>query len=127
MFGDGVLHILKIDTEALGFDDELLELVLEEIGFFGPGGGGPSRDNGSRTRTNLEETGVDEAGDNFVGGVGIDFEFAAESSDGWKLVSGAKLAANDGFGGGVDNLLVDGRTRGEIDVERNHWCLLCVL
>jgi hypothetical protein len=24
-------------------------------------------------------------------------------------------------------LLVDGRTRGEIDVERNHWCLLCVL
>ena len=33
MFGDGFLHVLKIDAEALAFDDEFLELLFEEIGW----------------------------------------------------------------------------------------------
>ena len=120
MFCDGVLHILKIDAEALAFDDEFLELLPEKIGFFGFGGGRALGDKGSGAGTNFEKAGVNEAGDDFMGGVGIDFELSAESADGGKFVAGTELAGDDGFRGSVDDLLVDGSAGFEVHVERDH-------
>jgi hypothetical protein len=120
MLGDGFLHVGEVDTETLGFDDEFFEFVVEEIGFFGFGGGGALGDNGSGAWTNFEEAGVDETGDDFVGRVGIDFELFAEDADGGKFVTGEELAGDDGFGGGVDNLLVDGGAGFEVHMEGDH-------
>ena len=57
-------------------------------------------------------------------GVRIDFEFAAEDTDRRKIVARTESARDDGFGGSVDDLLVQRRARSEIDVERNH--LVCI-
>jgi hypothetical protein len=108
VFGDGFLHVLKIDAEALAFDDEFLELLFEEIGSFGFRGRRALGNNGDRARANFEEARVGETGDYFVGGVGINLELSAEGADGREFVTGTELARDDGFGGSVDNLLVDG-------------------
>jgi hypothetical protein len=120
MFDDGLLQVLELDTETLGFDNELFKFVLEEIGFFGFGGGRALGDHGNGAWANFEQTGVDETGYDFVGGIGVDFEFPAERADGGKFVAGAELARDNGFGGGVDDLLVEREARGEVDVERDH-------
>src|SRR6266436_7431467 len=108
VFCDGFLHVLKIDTEALAFDDEFLELLFEEICSFGFGGRRALGNNGDRAGANFEEASVGETGDYFVGGVGIDFELFAESVDGRKFVARTELSGNNGLSGGVNNLLVDG-------------------
>ena len=120
MFGDGFLHVLKIDAEAFTFDDQFLELLFEEICSFGFGRGRALGDNGHRTGANFEETGVGKTGDYFVRGVGIDLELFAEGTDGREFVTGTELARDDGFGGSVDNLLVDGSAGLELHVKRNH-------
>ena len=119
------MHVFKVDAETLGFDDELLKLMLEELCFLRFGGGGTHGDDSSGTRANLEKAGIDETGDDFVSGVGIDFELAGKGAHRGKFVTGAELAGNDGFGGGVDNLLVDGRAGAEVDAEGQHgWRVL---
>ena len=55
----------------------------------------------------------------FMRGVGIDFQFPAESTHGGKSVAGTQLSGHHGFFGGVDDLFVDGGARPEVDVERN--------
>jgi hypothetical protein len=55
-----------------------------------------------------------------VGGVGIDFEFFAEETDGGECISGTQLAGNDALGGGVDNLLVKGDARPKVNAKRDH-------
>ena len=77
-------------------------------------------DNGSRTGADLEKAGVDKARYHLVRCVGIDFEFATEGADRRKIVTGTKLASDDGFCGRVDNLLVKRRAGSEIDVKRDH-------
>lgn len=120
MFSDGFQHVLKIDAEALAFDDEFLELLFEEICSFGFRGRRALGHNGDRARPNFEEASIGETGDYFVGGVGIDFELFAEGADGRKFVTRTELAGDDGLGGGVDNLLVDGSAGLEFYVKRNH-------
>jgi len=120
VLGDGFLHVLKIDAEALAFDDKFLELLFEKICSFGFGGRRTLGDNGDRAGANLEEASVGKTGDYFVGGVGIDFELFAEGADGRKFVARTELAGDDGLGGGVDNLLVDGSAGLEFYVKRNH-------
>jgi hypothetical protein len=120
VFCDGFLHVLKIDAEALAFHDEFLELLFEEICSFGSRGRRALGDNGDRAGANFEEARVGETGDYFVGGVGIDFELFAEGADGRKFVARTELAGDDGLGGGVDNLLVDGSAGLEFYVKRNH-------
>jgi hypothetical protein len=122
--GDGFLHVREIDAEALALDDEFLEFMFEEFCFFGFGGGRALGDNGNRARASFEETGVDEAGDYFVGGVGIDFELPAEGADGGKFVTRAELAGDDGLRGGIDNLLVNGGAGFEVHVEGDHGGVL---
>ena len=120
MFCDGFLHVLKIDAEALAFDDKFLELLFEKICSFGFGGRRTLGDNGDRAGANLEEASVGKTGDYFVGGIGIDLELSAEGADGRKFVARTELARDDGFGGSVDNLLVDGSAGLELHVKRNH-------
>jgi hypothetical protein len=120
VFGDGFLHVLKIDAEALALHDEFLELLFEEVCSFGFTGRRALGDNGDRTGANFEEARFGETSDYFVSGVGIDFELSAEGADRRKFVARTELAGDDGLGGGVDNLLVDGSAGLEFHVKRNH-------
>jgi len=120
MSGDGILDVAVVNTETFSFDNELLDLVLEEIGFFGSGGSREGGDNGSRTCTDFEKTGIDEASDDLVSRVGIDFQFAAEGADGRKIVTGTQLTRDDGLCGCVDDLLVKRGAGSEVNVERDH-------
>jgi len=87
MFRDGLLHLLKIDTETLAFHDEFLELLSKKICSFGFGGRSEFGHYGDGPRANFNEPYVSEAGDYFMRGVRIDFEFLAENPDGGKFVS----------------------------------------
>jgi hypothetical protein len=53
VLGDGFLHVLKIDAEALAFDNEFLELLFEEICSFGFGGRRALGDNGDTAGPNF--------------------------------------------------------------------------
>jgi hypothetical protein len=120
MFGDGFLHLMEINAEALALDDELLELAFKEIGLFSFADGRALGDNRDRAGTNFEEACIDETGDYLVGGVGIDFELSTESADGREFVARTELARDDGLGGGVNNLLIDGCSGPEVHIKRNH-------
>jgi len=120
MFDDGFLHLMEINAEAFALDDELLELALEQICFFNFGNGRAFGDNRDRAWTNFEEAGIDETGNYLVGGVGVDFELSTESADGRKFVARTELARDDGFGGGVNDLLIDGCSWPEVHMKRNH-------
>ena len=125
MLAESFVYIVEIDAEALGFDDELFELLLKELGFLSFGGGGSRGDDGRGSGADFEEAGVNEAGDDFVRSVGINFELARERTNGGEFVARAELAGDDGFGGGVDDLLVDGGARAEVDAEGEHeWSVL---
>ncbi len=67
---DGFLHVGNINAKAFGFDDEFPDLLAEEIGFSGFSGSGTPGDNGDGAGANLEEAGIDETGNDFVGGIG---------------------------------------------------------
>ena len=120
MPGDCVLDVVVVNTQTLGFDNKLLDFVLEETGFFGFGGGGALGDNRSGTGTDFQKAGVDKARDDLVRRVGIDFEFSAQDADRGEIVAGAEPAGDDGSCGGVDNLLVKRRAGSEIDMKRDH-------
>jgi hypothetical protein len=119
----GILEVAELDAETFGFDNKLLEFVLEEIGFFGSAGGGTLGNYGSRTGTDFKKAGIDKASDDLVCRVGIDFELAAEDADRRKIVAGTEPTGDDGFCGGVDNLLVKRRAGDEVDVKRDHRCV----
>ena len=93
MFFHGGLHVAQFDTETLCFDDEFFKVLLKEFGFFGLGGGRRRGDDGHGAGADFEEAGFVEAGDDFVGGVGIDFEVLAEGSDRGKFVAGTETMA----------------------------------
>ena len=124
LFADGILDVVELDAKTFGFDNKLLDLVLQEIRFLGFAGGGTLSDNRSRTGTDFKKAGVDKARDDLVRCVGIDFELTAEDADRRKIVAGTQPTGDDGFCCGVDNLLVKRRTGSEVDVERDHRCVL---
>ena len=120
MLGDGIMKAADVDAQALRFDNKLLDFVLEEVSFFGFGRGREFGDDRSRTGTDFKKSGGDKAGDYFVCGVGVDFEFAAEGANRRKVVARTELTGDDSLCGGVDNLLVQGRAGNEVYVERDH-------
>lgn len=109
MLSDGILKAVDVDAQALRLDNKLLDFVLKELGFFGFGRGREFGDDRSGTGTDFEKSGGDKAGDDFVCGVGVDFEFAAEGANRGKIVARTELTGDDSLSGGVDNLLVERR------------------
>ena len=108
------MDVVEVNVETFGFDNKLLDFV------FSFGGSGTPGDSRSRTGTDFEKASIDKAGDNLVCCVRIDFEFPAEDADRRKIVAGTESTGDDGFCGGVDNLLVKGRAGSEVDVEGDH-------
>jgi hypothetical protein len=123
--GEGVGDVVEAHAEAFGFDDELFEFTVEEQGTLGRGGLARKGDDGAGAGENFEEAFVEELRDDFVGGVGIDFEFGAEGTDGGEWVAGAELSGDQGAFRGVDDLLVEGGAGSEVDAKGDHFrCIM---
>ena len=80
--------IVEIDGETFGFDDELFDLLPEKVGTLRGGGAGELGDDSADAGMGFEKSVVQQLGDDFVCGVGIDLQVAGQSSDGWKGFSG---------------------------------------
>jgi len=85
VFCDGFLHVLKIDAEALAFDDKFLELLFEKICSFRFGGR-------ERLAKWLQSRGESRGGQrrktgDYLWRCWIDFELFAEGADGRKFVA----------------------------------------
>jgi hypothetical protein len=63
-------------------------------------------------------------GDHFMGGVGVDFQRAAEHAHRWERIAGAHLAGDDRLSGGINHLLVQRHAGLEGQAERDHTCTI---
>ena len=81
MAGDGGEHLFAADAEALGFYDELFDLVAEEVGALLAAGVGRHGDDGADAGAGFKQALADQVSDDLVCGVGIDLEFFAEGAD----------------------------------------------
>jgi len=120
MSGKGGHNVLHCDAKLLGFHDKFFDLTAQQLGAFRTSSLGQSGYDGADSGLGFEQAGGDKRGHYFVSGVGIDFEFLAESPHRGKRIATANLAGDDGFLGGVDDLLVDGDAGPEVDAEGNH-------
>ena len=117
MLGDAGEDVVASDAEALGFDDELLDLAAEELSALFAGGVGAGGDHVADAGTGFEKAVADELCDDLVGGVGVDLELAAEDADRGEGVSGKELAGDHRLLRGEDDLLEERDTGPEIDAE----------
>ncbi len=124
MLSDAGEDVVAGDAEALGFNDELLDLATEELGALFAGGVGERGDDVAYSGAGLEEAVADQLSDDFVGGVGVDLELAAEGADGGKGIAGEKLAGDHRLLRGVDDLLEERDAGPEVDAEGNHSCTI---
>ena len=122
--GECVEEIVVFDAEALGFYDQLFDLLAEELGALLAAGVGEGGDYGADAGMGFEQAFSDEVGDDLMGGGGVDLEVFAEGADGGDWVSGAELAGDHGLLGGVDDLLEEGDADAEWDAEGNHVCTI---
>ena len=120
MGGDGVEHLFALDAEALGFDDELFDLVAKELGALFFGGVGEWSDDSADAGAGFEQALGDQVRDDLVRGVGIDLEVFGEDADRREGIAGAKLAGDHRLFGGVDDLLEERDAGAELDSERDH-------
>src|SRR5262249_60221517 len=107
------MEAADVDAQAVRFDNKLVGFGLEEVSFFGFGRGREFGDDRSRTGTDFKKSGGDKAGDYFVCGVGVDFEFAAEGANRRKVVARTELTGDDSLCGGGGKLLAEGGGRSE--------------
>ena len=120
MLGDAGEDAVAGDAEALGFNDEFLDLAAEELGALFAGGVGEGGDDIADAGAGFEEAVADELGDDLVGGVGVDLEFAAKGADRGEGVAREELARDHRLLRGVDDLLEERDARPEVDSEWNH-------
>ena len=124
VLGDAGEDVVAGDAEALGLDDELLDLAGEELGALPAGRVGTRGDDVADAGASLEEAVADELRDDLVGGVGIDLELAAQSADGGEGIARKELAGDHRLLRGVDNLLEERDAGPEVDAEGNHNCTI---
>lgn len=124
VLGDACEDVVADDAEALGFDDELLDLAGQELSAFFAGRVGARGDDVADTGAGFEKAVTDELRDDLVGGVGVDLEFAAEGADRREGLAGKELAGDHRLLRGVDDLLEERDAGPEVDAEGNHNCTI---
>ena len=120
MRGNGGEHVIGSNAEFLSFHHELFDFLAEQLRALGIPGFGQSGDDSADSGLWFKQAGGDESSDDFVGGVGVDFQFTAKHTDGGKGIAGAYLAGYDRFLRGVNDLLIDGNAGPEVDAEGDH-------
>ena len=124
MIGERFLHVVERNRQALGLDDELLDLVGEKVGALFACGVWKDRDDIADAWRRFEEAFADEVRDDLVGGVGVDLEFLREGSHGREGVPGAKLSGDHRLARSIHDLLKERDTGPELYAEGNHVCTI---
>src|SRR6516162_100490 len=99
---------IEINAAALGFDNELLDFLTEQLGSFSGTGRRQSCHCRTRSRVNLEDPFVDQLGDDLVCRIWIDLQFLAKGTYGRKGFPRTHLPRHNGFFRGVDDLVAEG-------------------
>jgi len=122
MIGDVAAEIVEGQSESIGLDDEMFDLIADEVRPVGSFEGGALGDDGSESRVDFEEALGHEFRDDFMGRIGVNLQTLAEGTNGRESLTRRHVAGEDGFLGSVDYLLVDGDARLESDAEWDHGC-----
>lgn len=120
MFLNGVDDILNFESDALGFDGELLHFALQQVLALACTRLGDRRYDGAYAGPHFEPPALNQVLDNFVRRIGMNPELGGEESHGRKRLAGPQFAADRGFLGGENKLVKDGFTRAEGDAEQCH-------
>ena len=105
---NGSQNGIEINTAALGFDNELLDFLTEQLGTFPGTGRRPGCHCRTRSWVNLKEPFVDQLGDDLVGRIWIDLQFLAKDTHGREGIPRTHLTRHNGFFRSVDDLVAEG-------------------
>lgn len=105
---DGIEDLIKIKTDAFRFHDQLIDLIVQQAFLIAGAGARQFGHDGSDSGPDLEIPLVNQMLDDFMRGIGVNFEIGGERANGRKGLPGLKLAADKGFGGGEDHLIENG-------------------
>ena len=120
MFLNGFDDILNFESDALGFDGELLHFALQQVLALACTRLGDRRNHGAYAGPHFEPAGLNQVLDNLVRRIGMNLELAGEESHGRKRLAGAQFAADRSFLGGENELVKDGFTGPQGEVEQCH-------
>jgi hypothetical protein len=73
MPGNRFLNVLQFNAQAFGLDYQLFEFVFKEFGLFRFRGRRAFGNNGRGSCADLQQARVNQAGDSFMGGIGLIF------------------------------------------------------
>ena len=117
MLGEGFDHLVAIELESKGFHDDSFEVSTEQallLPWIGPATVEHHR---ADTRSDFEKAAGGEGGDDALGRIGVDSELASELANRRKTISRAERSAENGPFHCVDDLIVNGCSRSQMNVE----------
>jgi hypothetical protein len=120
MFLNGFDDILNFESDALGFDGELLHFALQQVLALAWTRLGDPRYDGPYAGPHFEPTALNQVLDNFVRRIGMNLELRGEESHGRERLAGPQLAADGGLLGGENKLVKDGFTGPQGEVKQCH-------
>ena len=117
---DGVDDVLQLDTDAQGFDDQLLDFVLQQPLAVAGAGRRPRGHDRADAGLHLEPAFLNQMLNDLVRRVGMDLQLGRERADRGKGLAGLKLAADKRLGRGEDDLVEDGLPGPKREPEQCH-------
>src|SRR5436305_13233980 len=103
---NGSQNGIEINTAALGFDNELLDYLTEQLGTFPGTGRRPGCHCRTRSWVRLKDPFVGQLGDDLVGGIRIDLQLLAKDTHGRAAIARRLLTRHKGFFRSVQRLAV---------------------
>src|SRR5437879_13762955 len=105
---NGSQNGIEINTAALGFDNELLDFLTEQLGTFPGTGRRPGCHCRTRSWVNLKDPFVDQLGDDLVVRIWIDLKFLAKDKHRREWIPATDLTIQNGFFRSYDELDEEG-------------------
>lgn len=106
MLSQGLNHIVEFQAQLLGFDNEFLQLALQQGGTVSGTGFSDHRDHSSDADSHFKHSLCYQLADDFVRGVWIDLKLLTQRANGWEGVSRSYCAGDNRPFGGINNLLI---------------------
>lgn len=122
--GDRLLQVVEGESEPDGLNHQLLDVGAEDAGALAARRGRRLADDRADAGTDFQQAFLSEGCDHTLGGVDVDLQFAAESADAGKWVSGAETSGQHGFLCGEGDLLVERNAGLQFQPERDHKCTM---
>ena len=120
MFLNGFDDVVDFESDALGYDGELLHFTLQQDLALARTRLGDRRNDGPYAGPHFEPAALNQVLHNFVRRIGMNPELGGEETHGRKRLTGPQFAADGGFFGGENKLVKDGFAGPEGEMEQCH-------